>query len=65
LDSFLRVFDRQRRLAVPERAVRHVTAQLNDRAGAGLAELDTFPFDAVKIRKLRRVVDNRGKRIAS
>lgn len=52
------------RLSVPERAVRRVLADLNDRAEAWLAELDTLPFGAGKIKKLRRVIAHRRKRIA-
>lgn len=51
------------RLSVPERAVRRVLADLNDRAEAWLADLDTLPFDPGKIRKLRRVIAHRRKRI--
>lgn len=51
------------RLSVPERAVRRVLADLNDRAEAWLADLDTLPFDPGNIRKLRRVIAHRRKRI--
>ncbi|MDQ2748011.1 MAG: HipA domain-containing protein [Actinomycetota bacterium] len=53
------------RLSVPERAVRRVLADLNGRADAWLAELDSLPFDSGKIKKLRRVIAHRRKRIAS
>jgi serine/threonine-protein kinase HipA len=53
------------RLAVPERAVLRVLADMNERADTWLADLDTLPFDPGKVKKLRRVIAHRRKRIAA
>ncbi|GAA1536096.1 type II toxin-antitoxin system HipA family toxin [Nocardioides humi] len=47
------------RLGVPERATRRMLDELTERADRWLGELDRLPFDAGRVRKLRRVIDHR------
>jgi len=51
-------------LGVPDRAVRRVLSDLRDRVDSWLVALDELPFDAGRIRKLRRVVEYRRRRLA-
>jgi len=51
-------------LGVRERATRRVLHELTQRADLWLPDLDRLPFDHARIRKLRRVIDNRRSRLA-
>jgi serine/threonine-protein kinase HipA len=50
-------------LGVPERSVRQALAELTARADGWLPELDSLPFDAGQIKKLRRVIGYRRGRL--
>jgi len=52
------------RLGVPERAVQRVLSDLRDRVDSWLSALDDLPFDADRIKKLRRVVEYRRRSLA-
>lgn len=53
------------RLGVPERATRRLLDDLTARTDRWLPDLDRLPFDAGRIRKLRRVIDHRRHRLAA
>jgi serine/threonine-protein kinase HipA len=52
------------RLGVPERAVRRLLSELDERADRWLSELVTLPYDKGKITKLRRAITYRRRRLA-
>lgn len=51
------------RLGVPERAVRKALAELVERAELWVPNLDDLPFEARRVAKLRRVIDDRRSRL--
>ncbi|HCT78506.1 MAG TPA: type II toxin-antitoxin system HipA family toxin [Micromonosporaceae bacterium] len=51
-------------LDVPDRAVRRLLSELTERADIWLSELQALPFDSGKTSKLRRVAENRLRRLA-
>jgi serine/threonine-protein kinase HipA len=53
------------RLAVPARAVRGAVSDLLERTDRWLPDLDQLPFDRGQLSKLRRVIDQRRRRLAS
>jgi serine/threonine-protein kinase HipA len=54
-----------KRLGVPDRAVRRTLADIANRTDGWLKDLDRLPFDRGRLAKLRRVINQRRRRVTS